>query len=289
MKKKIFGVLVLLIIGITVVFASCSKKVAFGVQTGTTGAFYFQDEVLDGKENQQVLRSYNQYAMALSDVKNGVIEGVIMDHKPAKSYVKNIGGLKIVDNVTTEEEFAFAVAKNETSKDLLNVLNKFLDAKKDEVKKITEQTEFNLHTIPVAQDKVNQIVMVTEAGFAPYELKVGDQYKGIDIEIGLKFVEYINTNLAVKQSLGYAEDTVVEFAIEDVNFDAIAPTVQADKKGKKIAMAGFTKNAEREKILNFTTSYDTNHLVLVVKEKNTKYDGIKTPEEFIAKFKKVIK
>lgn len=290
MKKKVFGLLILSVIGISVIFASCSKKVVYGVQVGTTGSFYFADEVIGNSGNDKSLREFPEYAQALSEVKNGTLEGVIMDSKPAQNYVKNMTGLKIVGaNVSDEEEFAFAVSKKESSAPLLTALNNYLKEHKEQVTKITNQIEFEGHKIPVAQGKENQIVMVTNSGFAPYELKDGDEFKGIDIEIGLNFVAYINASSEVKKSLGFAEDTTVEFAIKDGSFDAIAPTVQNDETGKMIAMAGFTKNADREKILAFTTSYDTNHLVLVVKDNNKKYDNIKTTDEFVKKFKELIK
>ncbi|MBO4775276.1 MAG: basic amino acid ABC transporter substrate-binding protein [Lachnospiraceae bacterium] len=86
-----------------------------GVQLGTTGDIYAEDI------EDATLERYNKGFEAVQALLQGKIDAVIIDNEPAKVYVSQNEGLKIVDEAFTYEEYAIAIAKNNT--DLLNEVN----------------------------------------------------------------------------------------------------------------------------------------------------------------------
>ena len=94
----------------------------------------------------------------------------------------------------------------------------------------------------------NTLVMATNAEFPPYEFHEGDNIVGIDAEVAQ----------AIADKLG------MELKIEDVAFDSIIPGVQAGKYD--MGMAGMTVTEERQKSVNFSTSYAKGVQVVIVKE-----------------------
>ncbi len=97
------------------------KKI--GVQTGTTGDIYAAD-VKDGD-----IKRYNKGMDAVMALTQDKIDAVIIDREPAKVFVKNNAGLKILDKAFTEEEYAIAVKKGNT--ELLEKLNGAIKDLKD--------------------------------------------------------------------------------------------------------------------------------------------------------------
>ena len=89
------------------------KKV--GVQLGTTGDIYAEDI-----EDVSVER-YPKGFEAVQALTQGKIDAVVIDGEPAKEFVKDAEGLKILDEAFTEEDYAIAVAKDNT--ELLEKIN----------------------------------------------------------------------------------------------------------------------------------------------------------------------
>lgn len=89
------------------------KKI--GVQTGTTGDLYSEDV-----EDAEVQR-FNKGMDAVMALTQGKIDAVIIDREPAKVFVKENAGLKILDEAFTEEEYAIAVKKDNA--ELLDKMN----------------------------------------------------------------------------------------------------------------------------------------------------------------------
>lgn len=94
-----------------------------GVQLGTTGDFLADDV------NDATVERYNKGADAIEALKTGKIEAVMIDNEPAKVFVKENEGLKILDETYAQEEYAIAVAKE--NEDLLKNIN-------DSIKKLKE-------------------------------------------------------------------------------------------------------------------------------------------------------
>ena len=91
------------------------KKI--GVQLSTTGDIYATDDY--GEDN--VVR-YNKGADAVLALVGGEIDAVIIDDQPARSFISNNEGLKILDTEYVTEEYAIAVSKeNKALRDAINV------------------------------------------------------------------------------------------------------------------------------------------------------------------------
>ena len=107
------------------------KKI--GVQTGTTGDIYADDV-----ENAEVQR-FNKGMEAVMALTQDKLDAVIIDREPAKVFVKENGGLKILDEAFTEEEYAIAIKKGNT--ELLEKMNAAIKELKEsgELQKIVDK------------------------------------------------------------------------------------------------------------------------------------------------------
>lgn len=97
------------------------KKV--GVQLGTTGDIYASD-IKDAEVEQ-----YNKGFEAVQALTQEKIDAVVIDGEPAKEFVKDAEGLKILDEAFTEEEYAIAIAKD--NDELLEKVNGALASLKE--------------------------------------------------------------------------------------------------------------------------------------------------------------
>ena len=86
-----------------------------GVQLGTTGDIYAEDI-----EDATVER-YNKGMEAVQALSQGKIDAVIIDREPAKVFVSQNEGIKMLDEEFTVEEYAIAIAKE--NEELLHKVN----------------------------------------------------------------------------------------------------------------------------------------------------------------------
>ncbi|MGN0373199.1 MAG: basic amino acid ABC transporter substrate-binding protein [Enterocloster sp.] len=93
------------------------KGIVVGVQLGTTGDIYVSDLEADGT----TVERYNKGFEAVQALSQGKIDAVVIDGEPAKTFVAETAGLKILDEAFTEEEYAIAVKKGNT--ELLDKIN----------------------------------------------------------------------------------------------------------------------------------------------------------------------
>ncbi len=94
------------------------KKI--GTQLGTTGDMYSKDDY--GEEN---VTSYGKGADAVIALKGGDVDAVIIDNEPAKAFVKENEGLKILETEYAVEDYAIAIKKENGT--LLADINKALE------------------------------------------------------------------------------------------------------------------------------------------------------------------
>ncbi len=90
-----------------------------GVQQNTTGDIYATDDYGD-----ESIQRFARYADAVSALTTGKLDAIIMDNEPAKSFVAANDGLKILDTEYAVEDYAIAIAKENT--DLLEKVNNAL-------------------------------------------------------------------------------------------------------------------------------------------------------------------
>lgn len=95
------------------------KNYTVGVQTGTTGDIYTTDDI-EGAGLGTVSR-FNKGADAVEALKIDKVDCVVIDNEPAKAFVAENEGLKILDTEYANEEYAIAVSKENT--ELLEKIN----------------------------------------------------------------------------------------------------------------------------------------------------------------------
>ena len=88
------------------------KKI--GVQQGTTGDLYCSDTPENGGFGEDAVTRYSKGADAVMALLSGKVDCVVIDNEPAKAFVEANEGLKILDTAYVEEEYAIAVAKDNT-------------------------------------------------------------------------------------------------------------------------------------------------------------------------------
>lgn len=100
------------------------KKI--GVQQGTTGDIYVSDDY-NGKAT---VERYNKGTEAVEALKQGKIDAVVIDNEPAKAFLKENKGLKILETEYVTEQYAIAVSKN--NDELLKKVNNALEKLKED-------------------------------------------------------------------------------------------------------------------------------------------------------------
>ena len=93
-----------------------------------------------------------------------------------------------------------------------------------------------------------KIIMVTEAGFAPYEFYKNNEIVGVDIEIAKKIAEKLGKELEIK----------------DTDFDSIINEVKTGKAD--FAAAGLSITEERLEEVDFSVEYAVSKQVILVKK-----------------------
>lgn len=103
------------------------------------------------------------------------------------------------------------------------------------------------------------LVMVTEAGFAPYEYYEGGKIVGVDVAIGKEIAKAMGKELEVK----------------DVAFDFVINEVKSGKAD--FGAAGMSITEERKKEVDFTIEYAVSDQVVVVRKDSNinTFDDIK--------------
>ncbi|MCI5904680.1 MAG: transporter substrate-binding domain-containing protein, partial [Oscillospiraceae bacterium] len=94
-----------------------------GVQLGTTGDIYSEDI------EDAAIERYNKGFEAVQALNQDKVDAVIIDREPAKVFVAQNQGLKILDESFTDEEYAICVAKENT--ELLDKINASIQKLKD--------------------------------------------------------------------------------------------------------------------------------------------------------------
>ena len=261
MKKTISLVLALvMIVGAMFTLGSCGGDVASKValQSGTTSEAYAK--VLNGVE----VVSYDTFALAAQGMKNGNADYVFVDKTTANALCKEIEGLKIIDIALSSEFYGIGIDKGQA--DLKTKIDNILTAKAAEIEAIKakymngeEASYVGVASATKDNSKADkQLVVATNAEFAPWEYKEGNLFYGIDMEIA-KLI---------------ADELGLELVIDDMQFNMVVGAV--GKNGVDIAMSGITITAERMNVINFSNPYYTESIVVVCKANDTTFESAGT-------------
>ena len=172
---------------------------------------------------------------------------------------------KVIDIKLSDEQYAFAV--NPNNAELLEKVNKSLteikaNGKFDEVINNYFGDGKPVEITSAVEDKTkDQLIVVTEPGFEPFEYTIGDKFAGIDMEIAKLLADSLGKELVIKT----------------IDFDSIFSTLNTN--GADIGMAGITVSPDREKLVKFSDSYYNASQELIVKSTDTKFDNCKTADD----------
>lgn len=223
------------------------------VQKGTLGDFIAQDLV--GEENvMKQVHQMEKYTDAILELKQSKVSATIMDEGPAKKFIEKNDDLMILPDDYEVEAYALAIKKgNQVLLDKVNALIQYyikdgsIQAIKD---KYNSDESIKAESIDFNTGAANgKIIMGTEAGFAPYEFKVGDGIVGVDVEIAAKL----------------AKDLGKELVIEEMAFDALPAALDSGKID--FIAAGMTVTEERQQNMDFSIPYvdDAKQVVVIRK------------------------
>lgn len=187
------------------------------------------------------------------------------DDKKADEPATSAAKVKVVDIELSSEEYAFGVDKKQP--ELKEKCNELLK----EMKSSGELEEISNHFFgdgePVAvtsakqDNSKDQLVVATNAEFAPFEYKEGDKFYGIDMEIAKLLADKLGK----------------ELIIVDMAFDAVLLSVQQQKAD--IGMAGLTVTEERAKQVDFSDPYYNAAQKIICKADDKTFDNCKTKED----------
>ncbi len=218
------------------------KTERLAAQRGTVGQFIAED--LLGDKKAELLTTYEKYVDAVAALRQKKVRAVIMDEMPAKRFVNDVDGLAIMDEPLTEESYAIGfkkgnaelvgqvnkiLAEMKADGTLAAILAKYIDGDYSAVK--PEDIDFNKGA------KGGKLYVGTEAGFAPYELKVGNGFIGIDVEMCAHIAKKLDK----------------ELVIINMNFDALPTAVSTGKVD--MICAGITVTDERKENMDFSDNY----------------------------------
>ena len=92
-----------------------------GTQKATTGYIYCSDTPENGGYGEDHVIAFDTGALAVMALVNGQVDCVVIDNEPAKAYVAENPGLKILDTEFAVEDYAIGFAKgNDALKDAVN-------------------------------------------------------------------------------------------------------------------------------------------------------------------------
>ena len=216
------------------------KDQKLAAQRGTVGQFLAED--LLGDRQKELLTTYEKYVDAIAALRQGKVRAVIMDEAPAQRFLKSVENLAVMHEPLSEESYAIGFRKGNAE------LREQVDAALAEMKAdgtlaaIVEKYNGDFSVKPEDIDlnkgaSGGKLIMGTEAGFAPYELKVGSGYIGIDVEMVAGIAKRLNR----------------ELVIENMNFDALPMAVASGKVD--MICAGITVTEDRRKNMDFSDNY----------------------------------
>lgn len=220
------------------------------VQEGTTGDMYVTDEV-----EGAVVSRFKRAVDAGMDLKNGKVDAVVIDDQVAKDLVAEIGGLKILPEALTEEQYAIAMPKGDA--ELVATVNEVIaEITEDGTMETIRKAYIDKDEAAIAELAAKEapkgdmkLIMGTNAEFAPFEYQDDNgEIVGYDIEIAKEIAKKMGC----------------ELVIENMAFDSLIAALNSGKID--MIVAGMTATDERRQQVDFSENYYSAAQVIIVKE-----------------------
>lgn len=188
--------------------------------------------------------------------------------------------VKIIEISLSNEQYGVAIAKgNDELKEQVNTVIESLtgDGVTVDGKTVTFNTlydaekESEANGTPVSigavkktsTDRSNELVVATNAEFAPFEYMVGESFGGVDMQIAKILADQLGK----------------ELVISHMDFEAVTSAVAQGTAD--IGLAGLTISEERKETVDFSLPYyDTTQYIAVASD-NTDFDECKTEEDVV--------
>ncbi len=168
--------------------------------------------------------------------------------------------------VLTGEQYGYCVAPNDTA--LLNSVNELLEEIKadgtlDKLYEAEENgTASHIGSVKTeSSNRANELLVATNAEFAPFEYKKGAYFAGIDMQIAKLLADKLNKTLVIC----------------DMDFDAVVVSVSQGMCD--IGMAGLTISDGRAENVTFSSAYYDTTQVVAYAEGDETFASCTTKEE----------
>ncbi|MXP67510.1 glutamine ABC transporter substrate-binding protein GlnH [Pantoea sp. Aalb] len=102
-----------------------------------------------------------------------------------------------------------------------------------------------------------KLIIAIDTSFVPFEFRQGHKYVGFDIELWNAI----------------AKEIKLKYILKPIDFNGIIPALQT--KNVDLALAGLTITQERKKVIDFSDSYYTSGLLIMVRKDNNDIKNIK--------------
>jgi polar amino acid transport system substrate-binding protein len=227
------------------------KTEKLAAQRGTIGQILAEE--LTAEADADLVTTFERYVDAVTALEQGKVRAVIMDERPAKRFVEEKGNMSIMKEPLSNESYAIGMKKD--NNELKAEIDRCLSELKADgtlqaiIDKYNSDADVKPEDIDLNTGAAGgKLIMGTEAGFAPYELKVGEGYIGIDVEMMAAVAKKLDKELVV----------------ENMNFDSLPAAVNSGKVD--VIVAGITVTEEREKNITFSEAYveDARQVALVM-------------------------
>lgn len=226
------------------------RDAVVGVQLGTTSDM--KVSALEKQSPSTRVERYTKTADAVQALLQGKVDCVVEDEQPAKAFVGQNDGLRLLSQSFSSNGFAFCVAKG--NRTLCERINKALVQLENSGQLDTIVRRHIDKNIAIAYEPRNigrpngVLTVATNATYQPYEYYEHGRVVGIDIDI----------MQAVCDILG------MTMKVEDMNFDAVITSVQTGKAD--VGAAGLTVTRERQNNVLFTDTYTSSRQMLIVRD-----------------------
>lgn len=256
--KKMASVLALICL-VTLLFslAGCSRpevKIAakadldgkiIGVQEGTIG-----DDIATKEISAKSVERFTQYVDAITSLQQKKIDAIVMDMDTAAINVSKSKDLVVLDVGFEPEQYAIAVNKGQA--ELLAAIDRVIDEMKTDGS-LQASMDSHAEEAGAAPDyntgaAGGQLVMGTEAGFAPYEYMDGQNVIGVDVDIMARVAKSLD----------------MELVVENMPFNSLISALNGGKID--VIAAGMTINEERKVNVDFSSPYVDATQVVVIRK-----------------------
>lgn len=221
---------------------------SIGVQLKTTGDIYASE--IEGATVQR----FNKGVDAVLALQAGEIDAVMLDDGPAKVFVEQYEGIRILEEPYAEEEYGIVVKKG--NQELLDQINEALATIQDNgtLDAIKQHWIYDGATTSMYEEQAKdsytngKLVVATNAEFPPYESVVEEEVVGYDIDLMRAICEELDMELVVK----------------NIAFDSIISSV--DRGIADVGATGMSITEARLQQVDFSNPYTTATQVIIVRE-----------------------